>query len=119
MCARTLNCDLLASPFAATCRHLNAKFIGKIPAGERSRSMLYLLIITDCNDFSTVLAGTRPKVENAVARAHHVGIVLHHQHGVSKVPQSMQNIDQTMRVAAMQPDGWLVQHVKRADQLRS
>ena len=78
-----------------------------------------MVIISSCDDFATVLARARAKIENAVAGAHHVGIVLHNQHGVSEVPQSVQNVDQSVRIAGVQPDRWLVEHVECSNQLRS
>ena len=60
-----------------------------------------------------------PQIDDVIGRAHHVGIVLHHQDGVAQVAQLFENADQPGRIAAMQPDGWLVQNVTGAHQPRT
>ena len=47
------------------------------------------------------------------------GIVLDHQDGVAQIAQALEDFDQPVRVARMQADGRLVEHVKRADQMRA
>ena len=54
-----------------------------------------------------------------IGRAHHVRIVLHHQDRVADVAQLFENADQPGRVAAVQTDGRLVEHVTRAHQART
>jgi len=46
------------------------------------------------------------------------GVVLHHHNGIAQLAQLFQNPDQPSRVAAVQADGRLVEHVTRAHQSR-
>ena len=71
------------------------------------------------NDLAAVFSRARAEIENAVGGAHDVGIVLDDQDRVSQVAQVVQDLDQPMRVAAVQSDGRLVEHIQRADQPRS
>ena len=70
-------------------------------------------------NFAAVFSGAGAEVENAVGGAHDVGIVLDDEDRVSQVAQVVQDLDQPMRVAAVQADGRLVEHIERADQARS
>ncbi len=47
------------------------------------------------------------------------GVVLHHQDRVAEVAQALQNVDQAGGIAAVQPDGRLVEHVERPHQARA
>ena len=47
------------------------------------------------------------------------GIVLDDEQRVAQVAQALQNFDQAIRVARMQADGRLVEHVERANQVRA
>src|ERR1019366_7843157 len=71
------------------------------------------------NDVPTVLARAGTQVHDVVGGAHHIGIVLHHHDGVAQLAQFLQDADEAPRVAAVQPDGWLVQHVAGAHQARA
>ena len=65
-----------------------------------------------------MLAGARAQIENVVGGENRVGIVLDDQQRVAQIAQPFQNLNQPVRVARMQPDGRLVQHVERAHQMR-
>jgi hypothetical protein len=69
--------------------------------------------------FAAVFARAGAEIENAVGGAHDLGIVLDHQDRVSQIAQVVQDLDEPVRVAAVQADGRLVEHVERADQPRS
>ena len=45
--------------------------------------------------------------------------MLHHEHGVPRVTQAPQQPEQTVGVARVEADGWLVEHVERVDQMGS
>ena len=65
------------------------------------------------------LAGAGAEVEHVIGGGDGVGIVLDDQDGVAQIAQALENFDQAMRVARMQADGRLVEHVERADQMRA
>ena len=54
-----------------------------------------------------------------IGGAQNIRVVLHHQNGVAQVAQLFKNVDQPRRVARMQADRGLVEHVERADQPRT
>ena len=66
-----------------------------------------------------MLARARAQVDDVVGGAHHVGIVLHHHDGVAQFAQFFEDADQAAGVAAVQPDGRLVEHVAGAHQPRA
>jgi hypothetical protein len=68
---------------------------------------------------SPVLAGSRPEVDHPVGRAHHLLVVLDHEHGVPDVPEPLERVDEPAVVALVEPDRRLVEDVEHADELRS
>ena len=108
--------DELPSRLATGRRHLDAQFFREIAAGERCWSILDLLVGSGGDDLSTVLARTRAEIEDAVRGAHDIGIVLDHQDRVSQLAQIVKDLDQTMRVPAVQPNRRLIQNIKCANQ---
>ena len=95
------------------------KFVGKVTSGERVRHLYDLVVGARADDFSSIFSGSRAEVENVVGGAHDVGIVLDDEDGVSQVAQVMQDLDEPVRVAAVQTDGRLVEHIQRSDQTRA
>ena len=91
----------------------------KITARERSRIPQNLLVSSRRHQLAAVFSRARTKIENPVRRAHDVRIVLHHQNRISQIAQVLQDLDQPVRVAAVQPNRRLVQHIQRAHQPRS
>ena len=71
------------------------------------------------DDVAAVFAGAGAEVHDVVGGAHHVGIVLHHHDGVAEVAQLLQDADEPPGIAAVQPDGRLVEHVAGAHQPRA
>ena len=66
-----------------------------------------------------VLARSRPEVDHPVRRAHHLLVVLDHEHGVADVAEPLERVDEPAVVALVEPDRRLVQDVEDADELRS
>jgi hypothetical protein len=62
------------------------------------------------------LARARPQLHDPVGRRDHVGIVFDHEERVSPRAETMENADQAVRVARMEPDRRLVEHVERVAQ---
>ncbi len=61
-------------------------------------------------------ACARAHVDQQVGGAHHVFVVLHHDHAVANVAQVLQRGNQVVVVALVQADAGLVQHVHHARQ---
>ena len=68
--------------------------------------------------FAAKFARAWSQVQQIIGSAQHIGVVFHHDNGVAQVAQFLQNVDQPRRVACMQSNRWLVQHVERAHQAR-
>ena len=113
------DCDFVFARHASALRKLNVQFVGQVAAGQRKRHLNDLGVRACARDFATTLSGAGAEVENAVGGAHDVGIVLHHENRVPEVAQTMKDLDEPVRVAAVQADRRLVEHVKRADQPRT
>ena len=62
-------------------------------------------------------AGT--EIDDAIRRLYGVRIVLDDKHRVPQIAERLENIDQPLRVARMEPDGRFVQHVECANQMRT
>ena len=71
------------------------------------------------DDVAAVLAGARPHVDQPVGGAHHLLVVLDHEHGVAEVAQPLERPDQLVVVALVQADRRLVEDVEHADELRA
>ena len=70
------------------------------------------------DDVPAVLARARAHVDQVVGRAHHLLVVLDHEHGVAEVAQPLERPDQLAVVALVQADRRLVEDVEHADELR-
>jgi hypothetical protein len=66
---------------------------------------------------AALLAARRPELYHIVGGFHRLGIVLDHDHRVAGVAQAAEQLEQPLHVARVQPDGRLVQHVERVDEL--
>ena len=71
------------------------------------------------DDLAAVLARARPHVDEPVGRAHHLLVVLDHEHGVAEVAEPLERPDQPAVVALVEPDRRLVEDVEHADELRA
>jgi len=70
------------------------------------------------NDRPAAFSRPRPQVENAVGRAHDIRIVLDHKNRISQIAQIMQNFNKPVRIAAVQANRRLIEHIQRPDQTR-
>ena len=116
---RAQNLELQSSRLPPGLRHLYLQIAVQESPGKRSMIQAYLLIGSFGHQISTVLSRAGTEVENAVGAAHNFGVVLDHHNRVAEVAQVLQDLDQPGSIAAMQPDGRLVEHVERPHQPRS
>ena len=63
-------------------------------------------------------AGTRADVDEHVGLAHHLLVMLDHNHAVAKIPEILEGLYQLVVVPLVEPDGWLVKNVHDADKPR-
>jgi hypothetical protein len=66
------------------------------------------------DDVSAVLTGSGAEIDDVVRGAHDVGVVLHHDDGVTQFAEFHEDADEAARVAAVQPDGGLIEHIAGA-----
>ena len=103
-----------AAPFGG---NGNLARAGEVRAGERT--------LGDARDrpveheVAALLAAPGPELDHVVGGANRFGIVLDDEHGVAAVAQAVQQAEQAVHVARMQPDRRLVEHVERVDELRA
>ena len=71
------------------------------------------------HELAALLAARRSELHHVVGGADRVGVVLDDEHGVAAVAQAMQQPQQSIHVARVQPDRRLVEHVQRVDELRA
>ncbi len=81
--------------------------------------LLHLLRRALGDDVPAVLPRSRPHVDEPVRGAHHLLVVLDHEHGVPQVAQPLERADQLRVVALVQADRGLVEDVENADELRA
>ena len=78
-----------------------------------------LVVRSPGDQLAAILTSAGAEIENAIGSLHNVGIVLDHQNRVSQVAKVVKNFHQPVRIARMQADRWLVEHVESADQARA
>src|SRR4051794_18778320 len=64
-------------------------------------------------------AGFRTHINKMIGGQHNIFIMLHYQYTVPYITQIFQGCDQSLVIALMQANGWLVQHISDSLQLRS
>ena len=101
----------------APLRHRDLALAGEELAGDRRRVPLDLRRGAFGDDVAAVLARARPHVDELVGRAHHLLVVLDHEHGVAEVAQPLERADQLAVVALVEADRRLVEDVEHADEL--
>ena len=109
---------LLAGRTAAR-GHGNGDLAGEIAAGERVGIGLDLGQNALGQQLAAKLARAGAEIEQMIGGAQNVRIVLDDENGVAQVAQLFQDVNQPGRVARVQADGRLVEHVKRAHQPRA
>ena len=111
--------EALLARRAAARGHGNGELAGEIAAGERIGVGLDLGQHALGEQLAAQLARAGAEVEQMVGGAQNVGVVLDDEDGVAQVAQLFKNVDQPGRVAGVQADGRLVEHIERAHQPRA
>ena len=66
-----------------------------------------------------ILSRPRTQIDNVIGGAHDLRIVFHNQDRVAQIAQLVQDADEPPGIAAVQPDGGLVQHIACAYESRA
>src|ERR1700731_430089 len=64
-------------------------------------------------------ARARTEIDDAIRRLDGIGIVFDNKNRVPQIAERLENIDEPLRVAWMEPDGRFVKHIQRANQMRT
>ncbi len=64
-------------------------------------------------------ARTGAQIDNAIRSLDGVGIVFDDQYCVPQIAKRFKNIDEPLRIARMQADGRFIEHIERADKMRT
>ena len=70
-----------------------------------------------CDDFASMHAGARAKIDNVIRAAHRLLVVLDDHERISFFAQRRKRIEQTQVIARMQTNRWFIKHVKHATQI--
>ena len=97
-------------------RDLDGESAGQVLAGQRRGHRFDLAGAALGHDMPAVYAGARTDVHHVIGAADRLFVVLHHDHGVTEVPQIGQGPEQAVVVPLVQADGGLVQHIHDAHQ---
>ena len=114
--AGALDDQPLAGQRAARRRHRDLLAPRQVLAGDRLLDLGDPLDRAAVDDAAAVLAGAGADVDDPVALADRLLVVLDDDHRVAEVAQPGQGLDQPAVVALVQPDRRLVEHVQRADE---
>ena len=68
---------------------------------------------------AAVFTGARAKIDEVVGHPDRFLVVLDDEHGVAEVAEPGQRREQLAIVPLVQTDGWLIEHVQHAGELRS
>src|SRR5271170_6919172 len=116
-CAAQLEAFL--SGFTAARGNGDGELSVELAAGDGVRVALDLFNGSGGEDAAAELACSRTEVEEIVGGADHVRVVLYDEDGVAEVAEVVEDADELGSVARVQADGWLIEDVERAYELRS
>ena len=85
---------------------------GQILAGDGAGGVHHLLRSARRHDLAPVDPRAGAYVDDIVGRPHGVLVMLHHQQGISQVPQVLHGFQQHIVVPLVQADGWLIQDIQ-------
>ena len=71
------------------------------------------------DDFPAMLAGARPQIYDPIGSANRLVVVLYHQHRISQIAHLLESMDQARRVALVQADTRLIQHIEHPGEARA
>ena len=100
-------------------RHRNRQIAAQVLRRQRSLILQQVLERSGKHDAAALLARAEAEVDDGVADANHVFVVLDDEHGVALIAQLPKDVDEPQVVARVQADRRLVEHVQRVDQRRS
>ena len=118
MLSRPFDSDLVRAGLSPRIGQLNPQVLGKIASGQRRGILDYLLIVSRSDDVAAALARAGTEIEDAIGSLHNVRIMFHDENRVPQIAQVMKDLDQPVRIAAVQANGWLIEHVQRSHQAR-
>src|SRR5579864_6759536 len=119
MRARAKNPQKAAGGLMAHRWNRNAQLAIQVSRGKRFTAAQKFAARSRIEQFSAIFACAGTQIDDVIGGVNGIRIVLDHQNRVSEVTQAFQDADQAVRVARVQPDGRLIENIKRPDQVRS
>src|ERR1700683_3726315 len=104
---------------AALAGYGNAQLAAEVPPNKGLGRGQKLFAVAGKDHLSAVLSRAGADIQNVIGGENGIHVVLHDEHRVAQVAEAFQNRQQAVRVAWMEADGRLVQHIECADQLRA
>ena len=100
-------------------RHLDLARTREVLPGERLIDLADFFGRALGDDLATVDACAGADVDDLIGRDHRAFVVFNDDDGIAKVAQSLERGDQSLVVALVQADRWLIKDVKHADEART
>ena len=88
--------------------------LAQVLPGERILDGGHLLRRAGHDHLAPALAALGAEVDDPVGLLDHVEVVLDHEHGVARVDEPLQHLQQLLDVGEVQPGGRLVEDVERS-----
>ena len=114
-----LNATALRPRFEAHLGHKNRQLSREVLGRERFGVGQDILQRTAGDDLPAVHPGTWAHIHDVIGAPNGVLVVLHHQHRIALVAQSLHRLQQPLVVTLMQSDAGLIQDIKHTHQPRA
>src|SRR5260221_6353929 len=96
-----------------------AQFAAEIFSSERLLIVEHVSVSAGKEELAAEVARARAEIDDVACSLNGVGIVLDDEDSVAEVAKRLQNLDEALRVARVEADGWLIENVERADEMRA
>ena len=108
---RSKHFELFGGRLAPGTRHFDPLRAGQILAGQAPFLKGQIFNTALSHQFAAESTWPRAEVNDPVGSAHGVFIMFHNNHGIPSVPQTYQSMDQTVVIAWVEANRWLIQDI--------
>jgi hypothetical protein len=116
---RTEHAQFLSAATPPARRDRDREIAAEILRGQRALILQQVLERAREHHAPALLARPEAQIDNRVADANHVLVVLDDQHGIALVAELPEDVDEAQIVARVQTNRRLVEHVQRIDERRA
>ncbi len=96
----------------------DAHFAAEVAASDGFRVAQHFGVGARKEQPAAEFAGTGAEIEDVVGGGDGVRVVLDDEDGVAEIAQGFQDVDEALGVSRMKADGWFIENVERADEMR-